>query len=327
MRVIEGQINERTNTDVISSAIQPDTIRVNTPAAFLTLPSIHRNEFRGNLAALQGHLPVTLPLQYTAQSSESGVSAVSTRTINFVVIDSGQAVAKSVLPSAAQAIAESAVAAVAERVEVIRGGGDSNNNFTIGGTDSIAAFLKTNGASITHDEWDSKQLLQGMSGAMGFSGGSVFSNPVVWVKGAYSETDGDSDGISYASKTTGFYLGADANITTKLALGLSVSDLSSDIEYRSENDAGDYDVEITSVSAYASWGGEYVDLWATVGYGEGDADAKSDVSPAVSSDISIEMAGAGVSVGVFDNRFGELRAKGDVVHSKVGIEGKTTALG
>ena len=68
-------------------------------------------------------------------------------------------------------------------------------------------------------------------------------------------------------------LGLDARLRDNLLVGVAVSWLESEVDYKNDTGIlgqGDYELDINSAHPYIGWRADELDLWATVGYGTGE---------------------------------------------------------
>ena len=188
-----------------------------------------------------------------------------------------------------------------------------------GGANS--AGISTNTANINEISANSANIgAKTRPTAAGGSGGTV-----LWGSGEYREMSGDSGGVDWGGELYGFHLGVDTRVRHDLLLGVAVSKLQSDIDYRAAA-AGAHGMDMTSVNPYLGWQVGGVDLWAAIGYGQGDLEITPSGGAAVESDVALRALGLGGSGEIWQQSATTLRLRGEISRAELEVEGAALAM-
>ena len=188
---------------------------------------------------------------------------------------------ESILPEVSRASWDSAMAAVAGRLETSAGGGGSGASGE-GLATALAGFVQANEQALEDDaSW--KETLSGQSFAVALGGGEgeggagtgLGRSVTVWGAGDRRHLSRDEPWLEWSGDLSAFHLGADAAFGAGLTGGFGVSWFESRMDYvdRSEDEAigGVHRSRMASVQPYVGWSsGEGARLWASVGYGSGE---------------------------------------------------------
>ncbi|WP_423908374.1 putative Ig domain-containing protein [Candidatus Spongiihabitans sp.] len=226
-----------------------------------------------------------------------------------------------ILPEVARAMADSTVSAIARRIGQA---GSATRSVAIGGQSSLAGALSTRGGTATDDLGDFKKMLAGsgftlpLNAGDGATGGSSLA---LWGSGEYRNLSSKSGALNWDGDLTGAHLGFDARIANDVLAGLAVSWLNSDLDYKgSALGKGDHEIDLTSVHPYIGWRAGQLDLWATVGYGNGELEiTQSGVKN--SSDINQRTIGVGGSGQLWQGGASSLRLKGEALQTAMEVKG------
>ena len=189
---------------------------------------------------------------------------------------------ESILPEVSRASWDSAMAAVAGRLESAAGGGASGAS---GGglAAALAGFVQANEQALEDDaSW--KETLSGQSFAVALGGGEgegagpgtdLGRSVVVWGAGDRRHLSRDEPWLGWSGDLSAFHLGADAAFGAGLTGGLGVSWFESRMDYVDRSDdepiEGVHRSRMASVQPYVGWSsGEGARLWASLGYGSGE---------------------------------------------------------
>ena len=208
-------------------------------------------------------------------TAESGTILTYTITVTRAAPDTTTtvttlAVNEVILPEVAQAMADSTVSAIAQRVE--RTGarlGNEARTFTLGGQRGLAGSLAAHGEAVADGTLNLKDMLGDSEFVLplnaadnGASGGGL----VFWGAGDYRCLDGEDGAVNWDGALVSAHLGVDARLGADLLAGVAVSRSRIDLDYTNTGD-GDYESDLTSVHPYLGWTAGRLDLWATAGYG------------------------------------------------------------
>ncbi len=285
----------------------------------------------------------TYMLTYTATFGTSSASE-SSATLNFTIVVSGDGsmvadmVNQVVLPEIATAITASVTGAVTQRVASAASGlGGRSSNFTLGGQNTLATALGAHGQAVLDAERDPKTWLAGTGFTLPLNGGGAAigagsalglaanadadagSTITLWGSGEYREMSGESGALDWDGDLSGFHLGLDSQISRNVLAGLSVSRLQSAIDYRTAGDTGQHELDMTSVSPYLGWGVGALDLWAAIGYGQGELEVTPTGQDTTSSDIDMRSASFGGSGEIWGNDHTTVRLKSEITRSDLDV--------
>ena len=190
---------------------------------------------------------------------------------------------ESILPEVSRASWDSAMAAVAGRLETSAGGGGSGASGE-GLATALAGFVQANEQALEDDaSW--KETLSGQSFAVALGGGEgegaagpgtgLGRSVVVWGAGDRRHLSRDEPWLKWSGDLSAFHLGADAAFGSGLTGGLGVSWFESLVDYVDRSDdepiEGVHRSRMASVQPYVGWSSsEGTRLWASVGYGSGE---------------------------------------------------------
>ncbi|WP_423911117.1 putative Ig domain-containing protein [Candidatus Spongiihabitans sp.] len=227
-----------------------------------------------------------------------------------------------ILSEMARAMADSTVSAIARRIGQA---GSATRSVAIGGQSSLAGALSTRGGTATDDLGDFKKMLAGSGFTLplnvgdGATGGSSLA---LWGSGEYRNLSGKSHNTEWDGDLTGAHLGFDARIANDVLAGLAVSWLNSDLDYKdSALGKGDHEIDLTSVHPYIGWRAGQLDLWATVGYGNGELERTPKGGNKQLSDINQRTFGVGGSGQLWQGGASSLRLKGEALQTAMEVKG------
>ena len=209
---------------------------------------------------------------------------------------------ETILPEVARALADQTVGGIIRRIDQVRNGANRTVNFA--GQSSLAGVATAHGQGMSDGSVDMKTMLgnsdfvlplnagDGTGGTSGASGGSSLT---FWGGADYRDFDGSGGGIDFDGDLFSVQLGVDGKPRDDLLLGLAASWSESEVDYRGGTTLrGEHQLEITSVHPYASWEtSSGLDLWVTVGYGEGDLEITDEDQGRASSDVELRTVGVG----------------------------------
>ena len=194
---------------------------------------------------------------------------------------------RSILPELSRASWDSAMEAVARRLEIPVGGGGSGVSGE-GLAATLAGFVQANEQALEDDaSW--KEMLSGQSFAVALSGegeGAAGTGPgrsvIVWGAGDRRSLSRDVPSLRWSGDLSAFHLGADAALGPGVTGGLGVSWFESRMDYvdRTPEDGpveGVHRSRMASVQPYVGWSlGEGARLWASLGYGSGEIEIEDE---------------------------------------------------
>ena len=291
---------------------------------------------------------VPLTFTWTAADTDANTAAdgdAATLTFTITVNPAGippvviAALNQAILPEATRALVNSTTSSITQRIGRAVGGAPQvgSLNFagqSMGGQDNLAAALRTHGEAMTADSRDIKEMLADSDfvlplNPIGTGGGSSLA---FWGSGEYLNFSGGSGSLDWNGDLSGFQLGLDARLRDDLLLGVAVSLLESDADYKgaatglgSGEYSGEYTVDMTSMHPYIGWSSGGLDWWATVGAGSGELKITTEetgVPLQDKHDIDMQTVSVGSSLS-FQAGATTLRLKGEVAESQVEVEGSS----
>ena len=191
-----------------------------------------------------------------------------------------KAINASILPEVSRASWDSAMEAVARRLEGPVGGGGSGA-YSERLSAALAGFVQANEQALEESSVSWRELLieESFAVALGGEGEGAGTGPgrsvTVWGAGDRRHLSRDVPSLAWSGDLFVFHLGADADFGSGVTGGLGVSWFESLVGYVDRSD--DEPVEgvhrslMASVQPYLGWSsGEGSRLWVSVGYGEGE---------------------------------------------------------
>ncbi|MGI9311590.1 MAG: autotransporter domain-containing protein, partial [bacterium] len=245
------------------------------------------------------------------------------------------------LPVVAAAIASNVADAISNRIDAVGGGG--NNHFDAA---SLTASFATQGAAAMANgaEFESvvgdgvKRLLDGKTHSLALSGdGGASDGAGVWLGGSYQNLGGEDEALDWDGALYSVQVGADARLNNGVLAGAAVSRSEGEWDYENVGDddkpvEGTIELSTTSVHPYLAWrraGG--MDIWASIGYGEGDLENREDTNGGAqaSGDVELRSASLGIASGDFavdDASTMRLKFDAQVANTEVDYDDATTDL-
>ncbi len=166
---------------------------------------------------------------------------------------------------------------------------------------AAAGMLARHGETINEGGFSWRTVLSETDVALRLSGeddGNGADGVAFWAAGDYLHLSDDRP-IEWQGELFGFHMGSDARLGPNLraGLGLSLEESAFDYVHRASDGAGTngtQNVTMTSVFPYAGWRlADGSNLWATIGYGRGEAEFDDSVAGRQTGDAWQIMAAAG----------------------------------
>ncbi|WP_423910530.1 putative Ig domain-containing protein [Candidatus Spongiihabitans sp.] len=237
-----------------------------------------------------------------------------------------------ILPQVARAMAGSVVSAIERRIGQ---SGSAARALAVGGQRTLAGALSTHGKAMAEDRRDLKEMLAGSDFVLPLNAGDGAagrSSAVFWGLGEYRKLSGDSVALDWDGDLSGVHLGVDARLGDDLLVGVAASRMQGDFNYKDDNAGdlldlgkGEYGLNMTSAHPYIGWGAGQLDLWATVGYGEGKLEKTEKGKAMLSSDVDLRTVGAGGSGQLWEVGASGYRLKGEAMRSELEVKGAAGA--
>ena len=246
-----------------------------------------------------------------------------------------------ILSEVARAMADQNVQAVARRIE--QTSRKAVRTATLGGQSSLEGIIKTQGRALSTDQFNLKRLLADtdfvlpLGASEGDSEGTSEETSIltIWGAGDYRNIN-DADQVTWDGDFFSLHLGLDTHLSASLVAGVALSWNQVDLDYSNYTSAqfrdradhtatsGDYALEMTSIHPYVGWNLGRLDLWATLGYGEGELEITDDGNPMarnLSSNLNLRTVALGVSGLVLEAGAINLRVKTEALRSELEVVG------
>ncbi|MDD9858342.1 MAG: hypothetical protein OXU96_09895, partial [Gammaproteobacteria bacterium] len=237
---------------------------------------------------------------------------------------------RAVLPEVARAVVGSQMSAIAGRAAAA-GGAGGYGHFNLNGASTMGQAAAANIRALAGDDdagIDWKDALRDMDFVMPLNaghGGGGGGEPAFWGGSEYRDFAGEDGDTDWDGDMLNLHAGFDAQVRAHLRAGLMLSYGDSESDYSTADEAGEYEIELTTVSPYLNWQRPGHSVWVSVGYGAGEVEVRPDNdNPDLLNDVNMWNFGAG---GVKTlNRAGEreVRIKADVFSANAEIEGDAT---
>ena len=274
----------------------------------------------------------TIIAAFTADNVGSNGNDDSRSALQFIVLEVADGtqfveVNEEIISKVAASSVAATLGAITER---INGGGAIAPKVSIGGQSPLAA-LAHNAKAWADDAFDNETLLANSHFVLPLNSSAHNTAGVgaVWGSAHRRNIDGDANDVDWDGKVTGIHLGYDINIgggNDNYLVGIAVSQSRAEMGYttaatgESNSKRGDYEVVMNGVHPYFNWTQGAANLWASIGYGEGELTITEDDNGTIgkfSSDLSLVSAGFGASGGLTPS----LQMLFDIRGSDVDIEG------
>ena len=200
---------------------------------------------------------------------------------------------KEIAPSIVNEVARRQIAIITGRLETISSGPPMGNLSMEEVVTDVADYLFSHHQDIQANGFDWRQALSGNSfsfalantsvsqGSMDMDDGdssSSSSGPMSFWGGIdYSSLEDKIEGFDLDGGITSFDFGVDKEFRSDLVAGVLLSITNSEFDLTQGSTDSTYEVDIATVNPYISWeASEDLSLWASVGYGRGQADLTDD---------------------------------------------------
>ena len=277
------------------------------------------------VATDQSNVPTTALLMFSLSDGEAD---------DYVAIN------EIILPEVSAAIISDAISAITERIAQLRVP-IAAPRVSFGGQSSFAEMIATHGEAFADNQLDSKQLFSDARITLPISADGSPSlrtqrPPALafWASGEYRKMFGDTPELEWDGDLTGIYIGIDGLISNHdirgfdIYAGLALARAKTKLQYddigeQRTGGQGDYNLNITSAHPYISWqSGPHLDMWATVGYGEGNLTIeRHDNTDVVSTDVSLANLAFGVSRLISQHDGNHIRLRGEMLTGRLDVNG------
>ena len=196
-----------------------------------------------------------------------------------------------VAPSVLNEVTAKQVAMITGRLETISSGSPMGSLSMEEVVTDVADYLLSHHQDIQTNGFDWRQALSGNRFSFALADISVSqsrmedsksssssSGPVsFWGAIDYSSLEDKIEGFDLDGDITSFSLGVDKEFRSDLVAGVLLSIANSEFDLTEGSTDSTYEVDIATVNPYMSWeASEDLSLWASVGYGRGQADLTDD---------------------------------------------------
>ena len=246
---------------------------------------------------------------------------------------------KDILPNLVQTMLASTMAAVSNRIDAAFSGSpqaasyrfdgqtvqlDSETSLSANLHNTVEQKLPTYIKALQDDTLDWKRLIGNSSfvmplNALDENGGNA--GVTVWGSGDYSNM---SD-TGWKGDVLSFKLGVDQRMRNDLLVGGLVSWSEGDVDYTLDDKSGKYTHQVTSIHPYMSRSRDGVNLWGSVGYGQGELsitkNTKQGNNTKRSSGTKLLSLAAGVSGRLSQYGQSNLNLKSDIALAQTNING------
>ena len=237
--------------------------------------------------------------EITHTISGGGYDNVAVASVTVTVTDDDDPernldeVNKEIVPSIVNEVARRQIAIITGRLETISSGPPMGNLSMEEVVTDVADYLFSHHQDIQANGFDWRQALSGNSfsfalantsvsqGSMDMDDGdssSSSSGPMSFWGGIdYSSLEDKIEGFDLYGGITSFDFGVDKEFRSDLVAGVLLSITNSEFDLTQGSTDSTYEVDIATVNPYISWeASEDLSLWASVGYGRGQADLTDD---------------------------------------------------
>ena len=296
--------------------------------------------------ATNGSWTITVTLNEGANEF-TAMATSNTATSTAVIItfnpalhpDLAKQLNKDILPNLVQTMLASTMAAVSNRIDAAFSGSpqaasyqfdgqtvqlDSETSLSANLHNTVEQKLPTYIKALQDDTLDWKRLIGNSSfvmplNALDENGGNA--GVTVWGSGDYSNM---SD-TGWKGDVLSFKLGVDQRMRNDLLVGGLVSWSEGDVDYTLGDKSGKYTHQVTSIHPYMSRSRDGVNLWGSVGYGQGELsitkNTKQGNNTKRSSGTKLLSLAAGVSGRLSQYGQSNLNLKSDIALAQTNING------
>ena len=317
------------------TALNPDTDLVEVTDVSVTgvSSSTREYDFTGLALGQSYYFAVRAVYTYSLGSNEPGRNFVSSELtkISGFAIEETTMLNDAIVPDVAAVALASTVTAITNRIDAAASvGGAASLSF--GGVDmggaggydkTVAEALRDYGKDAVSGDVDTLKML----------GNSQFSLPLnatesaagggvtMWGSGEYRRIGGDNDEVDWDGDLSGFHLGMDKRMHSKLMAGVAVSWLRSDADWEipEEELEGTHETNLTSVNLYAGSTNSDIDLWVALGGGQGDLTVTNE-DDEFTSDISMFSFGVGAAGEVWNRGNTSIRLKSEIMTAALEVD-------
>ena len=234
---------------------------------------------------------------------------------------------ETILTEVGRAMVNNTVSTIAQRIGQAASA-PTATGLSLGGQSSLAGMLSTHGEAVSADSRHLRKLLSGSGFVLPLNAsdeqGSAadLSSAAFWGSGEYRELSGESGETDWDGNLYGVHLGVDAPLGGGVLAGVAVSWLESEVDY----DVGglgksEYAVDMVSGYPYLGWRAGGLNMWASVGYGEGELKITRQGRETLSSDIEMHAISGGGSGELWQGDETTLRLRGEALRTTLGVSG------
>ncbi len=151
------------------------------------------------------------------------------------------------------------------------------------------------------------------------------NNLAVWGSGDYRKLSGDSNDIDWRGDVVNLQLGMDNRVGRDLLVGGLVSWSEGKTDYTLQDPSsksGKYQHTLTSIHPYLAWSNETLNLWGSVGYGQGTLEYKETASETSNIDTRLLSVAGGIKGAVLQQSGISIKNDFSLVRTDIDAEGK-----
>ncbi len=260
---------------------------------------------------------------YTATHRTNRLFSVTANFTVTVTANDTDAINTIILPEMARAMSDSIFGAITNRIEQSQAAAGSAS---LGGQTNVAGVLATHGEDMLVHGGDLNQLLRGSRFAKTRAPGADddAASLAIWGSGDYSALAGESGDFDWRGDLRALHVGADVRPSANTVAGLSISRLRTELEYADDDllglGEGRHEIDLASVNPYLGWQHGGLDLWAALGFGEGDVTVAPQDGDKVTTDVDLRSIGMGLGGQVWSEGDSDLTLRGEFVRSEISAQ-------
>ena len=178
-------------------------------------------------------------------------------------------------------MADHMMSAIARRVEQAESGEEVSA--TIAGQPTLAGAVATHGPAMAEGTRDLEDALADSDFVLPLHAadtameGEVLSSLTFWGGGNPRDLEGSGGTVNWDGDLFSAHLGADIQLRDNLLTGVALSWNQGEVDYSDSGRRSNYELDLATIHPYVGWTipAGWLDLWATVGYGQGDLQASN----------------------------------------------------
>ena len=260
----------------------------------------------------------------------SGYGDVTTAdAVTVSVTDNDRRAEPLILADLARALADQRLGAVARRIALARSQAEGGARDS-GTRAPLAKALYDGLRALDAGQGNPANLLNGARFVLPLAAGEEtdegdagwLSSLTLWGEGDYRNLSPGHEALRWDGDLLSAHLGADVRLRDTWLAGVAASWSWGKPDYRDARVPGEYELDLVSLHPYLSWETERLNLWATLGYGQGELKLRAPTSGRrASSDVNTRTVGGGLTGLVWSRGAASLRLKGEALQTWLEVEG------